>query len=86
MLSNFVAVEMTSHQTSPFPFESIPAWISMALAPPINVDILLSATDYCWGIPGAANSKIIHRFALSHSFCKGSVLTTVVNDLDLVFL
>ena len=37
MLSNFVAVEMTSHQNSPFPFESMPAWISMALAQPINI-------------------------------------------------
>ena len=47
MLSNFVAVEMTSHQNSPLPFESIPAWISMALALPINVGIHLSATAFC---------------------------------------
>ena len=46
-LSNFVAVEMTSHQNSPLPFESMPAWISMALALPINVGILLSATEFC---------------------------------------
>ena len=26
MLSNFVAVEMTSHQNSPLYFDSIPAW------------------------------------------------------------
>ena len=37
ILSNFVAVEMTSHRNSPLPFESMPAWISMALALPINV-------------------------------------------------
>ena len=37
ILSNFVAVEMTSHQDSPFPFDSMPGWISMALALPINI-------------------------------------------------
>ena len=47
MLSSYVAVEMTSHQNSPLPFESIPAWISMALALLINVGILLSATEFC---------------------------------------
>ena len=47
ILSNLVAVEMTSHQSSPLPFESMPAWISMALALPINVGILLSATEFC---------------------------------------
>ena len=47
MLSNFVAVEMTLHQNSPFPFESMPAWISMALGLPINVGILLYATEFC---------------------------------------
>ena len=54
-----VAVEMTSHQNSPLPFDSIPAWISMALALPINIGILLSATEFCLGVPGAVNSKII---------------------------
>ena len=47
MLSYFIAVEMTSHQNSRFLFESIPAWINMALALPINVGILLSATEFC---------------------------------------
>ena len=47
LLSNFVAVEITSQQNSPFPYESMPAWISMALALPINVGILLSATEFC---------------------------------------
>ena len=70
MLSTFVSVEMTSHQNSPLYFDSIPAWISMALALPINVGILLSATEFCWGVPGAVNSKVIPRFALSHSFCR----------------
>ena len=70
MLSNYVAVDMTSHQNSPLPFESIPAWISMALALPINVGILLSAAEFCLGVPGAVNSKIIPRLALSHSFCR----------------
>ena len=37
----------SSHQISPLPFESIPAWISMALALPINIGILLSATEFC---------------------------------------
>ena len=41
------AVEMTSHQNSPLPFESIPAWISMALALPISIGILLSTTEFC---------------------------------------
>ena len=70
MLSSFVAVEMTSHQNSPLYFDSIPAWISMALALLINVGILLSATEFCWGVPGAVNSKVIPRLALSHSFCR----------------
>ena len=61
MLSSFVAVEMTSHQNSPLYFDSIPAWINMALALPINVGILLSATEFCWGVPGAVNSKVIPR-------------------------
>ena len=47
MLSNFVAVEMTLHHNSPFPFESMPARISMALGLPINVGILLYATEFC---------------------------------------
>ena len=47
MLSNFVAMEMTSHKNSPLPFESIPACVSMAHAVPINVGILLSATEFC---------------------------------------
>ena len=70
MLSNFVAVEMTSHQNSPLYFDSIPAWISTALALPINVGILLSATEFCWDVAGAVNSKVIPRLALSHSFCR----------------
>ena len=70
MLSSFVAVEMTSHQNSPLPFESIPAWISMALALPIKVRIIFSATEFCWGVPGAVNSEIIRRLAVSHSFCR----------------
>ena len=70
MLSSFVAVEMTSHQNSPLYFDSIPAWISMALALPINVGILLSATEFCWGVPGAVNSKVIPKLTLSHYFCR----------------
>ena len=70
MLSNFVAVEMTSLQNSPLYFDSIPAWISMALALPINIGILLSVPEFCWGVPGAVNSKTIPRLALSHSFCR----------------
>ena len=68
MLSSFVAVEMTSHQNSPLYFDSIPAWINMALALPINAGILLSTTEFCWGVPGAVNSKVIPILALSHSF------------------
>ena len=68
MLSNFVAVEMTSHQNSPFPFESMPAWISIALALPISAGILLSTIEFCWGVPGAVNSKFTPKFCLLHSF------------------
>ena len=55
MLSSIVAVEMTSHQNSPLYFDSIPAWINMALALPVNAGILLSTTEFCWGVPGAVN-------------------------------
>ena len=47
MLSNFVAVEMTSQKNSPLYFDSSPAWISMALALPIKVGILLYAIEFC---------------------------------------
>ena len=65
MLSKFVAVEMTSHQTSPFSFELMPAWISLGLALPTNVGILLSTTEFCWGVPGAVNSKS-HQGSVGH--------------------
>ena len=68
MLSKFVAVEMTSHQNSPFPFESMPAWINIALALLISAGILFSTTDFCWGVSVAVNSKITPKFCLSHSF------------------
>ena len=67
-LSKFVAVEMISHQHSPFPFESMPAWISIALALPISTGILLSTTEFCWGVPGTVNSKITPKLCLSHFF------------------
>ena len=69
MLSSFVPVEMTSHQNSPLYFDSIPAWINMALALPINAGNLLSTTEFCWGVPGAVNSKVIPILPLLHSFC-----------------
>ena len=70
MLSKFVAVEKTSHQNSYYPFESMTAWISIALALPISVGILLSTTEFCWGVPGAVNLKITPRFYLSQSFSR----------------
>ena len=67
ILSKFVAVEMTSHQNSPF-FAFIPPCINIALDLPISVGIFLSTTEFCWCVPGAVNSKITPRFCLSHSF------------------
>ena len=68
ILSKFVAVEMTSQQNSPFSLELMPAYINIALALPTSVGIFLSTTEFCWGVPGAVNSKITPRFCLSHSF------------------
>ena len=68
ILSKFVAVEMTSHQNSPFSLALMPACINIALALPTSVGIFLSTTEFCWGVPGAVNSKITPRFCLSHSF------------------
>ena len=68
MLSKFVAVEMTSHQNSPFSLELMTACINIALALPTSVGIFLSTTELCWGVLGAVNSKITPRFCLSHSF------------------
>ena len=79
------SVEMTSHQNSPLYFDSIPAWISMALALPINVGILLSATEFCWGLPDTVNSKVIPRLALSHSFCR-LLFSPLLSSLILLIL
>ena len=68
MLSNLVAVEMTSHQNSLLSCWFNPAYIIIALALPIKVGIFLSTTEFCWGMPGAVHSKITPRFCLSHSF------------------
>ena len=70
MLSSFFVAEMASQQNSPSYFDSIPAWINMALALPVNTGILLSSTEFCWGVPGAVKSKAIPLLALSHSFCR----------------
>ena len=67
MLSNFVAVEMTSHQHFLLSCWCYPACIIIDLALPIRVGIFLSATELFWGVPGAVNSKITTRFCFSHS-------------------
>ena len=88
MLSSFVDVEMTSHQNSPFYFDSFPAWINMALALPINVGILLSATEFCWGVPGAENSKVIPILALSHYLCSllfSPLLSSLIILISMLF-
>ena len=89
MLSNFVAVEMTSHQNSPLYFDSIIAGISMDLALSINLGILLSASEFCWGLPCTVNSKK-SEISFVTFLLLASVLTTVVKpdplDLNLVFL
>ena len=85
MLSSFVAVEMTSHQNSPLYFDSIPAWIDMALALPVNAGILLSTTEFCWGLPGAVNSKVNSHISFVTFFLQASVFTTVVKSESLNF-
>ena len=67
MFSNIVAVEMTSHQNFHFSCWFNPACIIIALDLPIKVGIFLSTTEFCWGVPGAVNSKITPRSCLSHS-------------------
>ena len=81
MLSSFVAVEMTSHQNSPLYFDSIPAWINMALALPINAGILLSTTEFCWCCELKSNSHI----SFVTLFLQASVFTTVVKSDPLNF-
>ena len=68
ILSKYVAVEMTSHQNSPFSLELMPTCFNIGLALPTGVGIFNSRTEFCWGVPGAVNSKITPRFCLSHSF------------------
>ena len=68
MLSNFVAVQMTSHQNFLVSCWFNPAWIIIALALPIKFGICLSTTEFSWGVPGAVNSKITSSLCLSHSF------------------
>ena len=65
MVSKFVAVEVTSHQHSPFSIALMPACISITLALPIILSIFLSTTDFCWCVPGALNSKL-HPDSVCH--------------------
>ena len=67
MLSNFVAVEITSHQNFLLSCWCYPACFIIDLALPIRVGIFLSATEFFWGVPGAVNSKITPRFCFSYS-------------------
>ena len=66
-VSNFVAVGMTLHQNFLLSCWFNHACIAIALALPIKVGIFLSPTEFCWGVPGAVNSKLTPRFCLSHS-------------------
>ena len=70
MLSNFVAVEIPSHQTFLLSSWFNPACIIIAPALPIRVGIFLLATEFCCCVLGAVNSKIITRFCLSHSLLR----------------
>ena len=72
MLSSFVAVEMAPHQNFLLSCWFNPACIIIALALPIKVGISLPEAEFCWGVPGAVNSKITPRFCchtLFGDFC-----------------
>ena len=84
MLSNFVAVEMTSHQNSPFPFESMPAWISIALAFPISAGILLSTTEFCWGCSWHCEFKNHTQILFVTFLLEALVLSSIVKP-DLLY-
>ena len=68
ILSKYVAVEMTSHQNSPFSLALLPTCFNIGLALPTGVGIFHSKTELCWSVSGTINSKITPRFCLSHSF------------------
>ena len=50
ILSNLVAVEITSHQNSLLSCLFTHACIKIALALPIKVGIFLSTTEFCWAL------------------------------------
>ena len=72
-----------------FSFTLMPACINIVLALPTSVGIFLSTTEFCWGVPGAVNSKITSRFCLSHSFWRllfSPLLSSLIFYLNSIFL
>ena len=78
ILSKFVAVEMTSHQNSPFSLELMPAFINVVLALPTSVGIFLSTTEFCCGVPGALKLKDNTQILFVTFILETSVFSTVV--------